>query len=174
MISIARQLAGAKREPVPAQQEHNTGDTEHQRRDVPDRRPHVQKRPGEQHRPDRHRINDQCALADGDEFHRHRAKAHPDEHVGEGREQQPRDRNRWHGKRLPPAERQRGQNERCADAGKAAGEQGRPLLQQQLHQRPVQRPSEGRHAKTEKADRSVALRLIHRLRLAGERRALHL
>ena len=123
--------------------------------------------------PDRHGVDDQCALADGDELHRHRRKSHPGKDVGEGCEQQPRHRLARDFKRLPPRLRDTNQNERGGDTCEAAGEQRRPLLQQQLHQRPVQRPAEGRDAKTEKSDPFAAPRRIHADGLAAWNPWLH-
>ena len=124
-------------------------------------RPDAGQWPCQQRGPDRHGVDDQRAFADGNEFHRHRRKSHPGENVGKGRKRQPQGRLAWDFKRLPPRLRDCKQDQRGGDAGEPAGEQRRPLLQQQLHQRPVQRPSEGRDAKAEKADPFAAPHRIH-------------
>ena len=108
-----------------------------------------------------------------DVFHRHRAKAHPGEDIGERGEDQARDRLARHLQPLAAAQRQRGEDCSGERAGKPACKQRRPLQQQQLHQGPVQRPAEGGDDEAEEADRAVAAGGIHRRSIAGAKGALH-
>jgi hypothetical protein len=128
----ANQLAFREGKAAGAEQQRDAEDAEHQRRDIAQGRPHMQERPAEQHRPDRHGVGEQRALADRDVFHRHGPKTHPGKDVGEGGEEQPRDRLARDDQGLAAAERERCEDGARENAGEPACKQRRPLQQQQL------------------------------------------